>query len=93
MKFKVGDICLVIGGALNAKNIGAKVRVLRVNEHDAHSKLGNMYHCIGIDRELITEYGVIGREADFAESWLMKIEPDDPNAANDAVYHDDKAAA
>lgn len=78
---KCGDECIVIGGAFFAssfKNTGPNrgkrvtVKALR-GEHSVH---GRIWRCTGED--LVTEYGAKGSEADFAQSWLKKADPQAP---------------
>ena len=82
---KAGDLCEVVDG-LNGKdspNIGLVVRVLAyVGDH---SKWGRIWRCEA-------EYAVLGQvgvnvppgTADFAQTWLRKIEPPvQKSAAND----------
>lgn len=70
---KSGDKCLVISGALGDKgpNVGKEVVVGKLRGE--HSQFGRIWRCHG--EGLTTEYGGIGTEADFAQSWLQKIEP------------------
>jgi len=70
---KSGDRCEVIAGALGSKgpNIGKQVTVgdLR-GEHSEH---GRIWRCHG--EGLVTEFGALGTQADFAQSWLRKLPP------------------
>lgn len=73
---KTGDLCEVIDGlhGKHSPNIGLIVRV-RAYVGD-HSQFGRIWRCSA-------EYAVLGQagvnvppgEADFAQSWLRKIEP------------------
>jgi hypothetical protein len=84
---RAGDLAEVIGG-LNgtaSPNIGLAVRVLRyVGDH---SVLGRIWRCEA-------EYAVLGQEgrdvpagtADFAQSWLRKIEPPKADAVSKAAH-------
>lgn len=73
---KAGDACIVIAGAFGDKgpNVGKRVTVVQLRGE--HSMYGRIWRCQGTG--LITEYGVIGTQADFAAAWLQKIEPDAP---------------
>jgi hypothetical protein len=71
---KSGDRCEVIGGALGLKgpNVGKTVTVRSLRgEHSVH---GRIWMCEGPD--LVTEYGGLGTQADFAQSWLRKLPPE-----------------
>jgi len=70
---KKDDMCVVIGGALGPEspNKGKIVTVRQLKGE--HSEFGKIWKCEG--RELVTELGCLGMFADFASSWLKKIEP------------------
>lgn len=70
---KSGDNCTVIAGALGTTgpNVGKVVTVR--NLRGEHSQHGRIWRCTGAG--LVTEYGALADEADFAASWLKKIEP------------------
>jgi len=70
---KVGDMCVVIDGALGEKspNVGRIVSVRALKGE--HSVFGRIWQCEGVS--LVTEYGATGMFADFAACWLKKIEP------------------
>ena len=70
---KSGDRCEVIGGALGREgpNIGKLVTVGQLRGE--HSEHGRIWRCHG--EGLVTEYGALGTEADFAQSWLRKLPP------------------
>jgi hypothetical protein len=76
-----GDLCEVIAAALGLRgpNIGRLVIVKELRGE--HSKFGRIWRCEADG--LITECGVIGTQADFAQSWLRKLPPTVPHAAND----------
>lgn len=78
---KSGDLCEVIAGAfgLQGPNVGKLVTVKELRGE--HSKFGRIWRCTGPD--LTTEYGATGTQADFAQSWLRKLPPTVPHAAND----------
>ena len=83
---KAGDRCQVIWGLQGEKspNIGLIV-IVRAYVGD-HGRLGRMWRCEA-------EYAEIGHRgavstcppghADFAQSWLRKLPPTEPHAAND----------
>jgi hypothetical protein len=73
---KAGDLCEVVDGLLGkaSPNLGLIVKV--VSYVGDHSKLGRIWRC---DAEY-AERGQPGKDvpggmADFAQSWLRKIEP------------------
>lgn len=70
---KAGDVCEVIGGAFDTAgpNIGKMVTVRALKGE--HSEYGRIWQCEG--NGLTTEYGATGNFADFANSWLKKIPP------------------
>ena len=70
---KQGDRAHVVAGALGTTgpNIGKVVTVGQCQgEHSVH---GRIWRCYGDG--LITEYGAVAPDMDFAASWLRKIEP------------------
>lgn len=84
---KANDRCEVVDGLLgkNSPNLGLIVRVK--SYVGDHSQLGRIWRCEA-------EYAILGQEgknvptgqADFAQSWLKKIEPpEDKIAANDEI--------
>jgi hypothetical protein len=71
---KKGDRCEVIAGALGTQgpNVGKHVTVGQVRgDHSVH---GRIWRCHG--EGLVTEFGALGTEADFAQSWLRKLPPE-----------------
>lgn len=72
---KSGDRCEVIAGALGSQgpNIGKQVTVGSLRGE--HSEHGRIWRCHG--EGLVTEYGALGTEADFAQSWLRKLPPEE----------------
>jgi len=72
---KSGDRCQVIAGALGTEgpNIGKVVTVGQVRGE--HSEFGRIWRCHG--EGLVTEFGGLGTEADFAQAWLRKLPPDE----------------
>ncbi len=70
---KQGDRAYIVAGVLGDKgpNIGKTVTVGQCQgEHSLH---GRIWRCYG--EGLITEYGVVAPDMDFAADWLRKIEP------------------
>ena len=72
MRVEAGVICRVIGGT-DGLNIGKTVRV--ASFQGEHSKLGRIWRCTVLGGILVTEYGVVGIAADFAQSWLEPLRP------------------
>lgn len=72
MKIYCGQTCKVIGG-VDGMNIGKTVRV--ASFQGEHSKYGRIWRCTAVDCHLVTEYGVVGISADFAQDWLEPIDP------------------
>jgi hypothetical protein len=85
MRCKPGDLCEVIGGAFSLHNLGKIVEVIRW-EGD-HSKFGIIWHCKSSKPDLITEYGAVGNQADFADDWLRPIPKEKSPAANDERFN------
>lgn len=71
---KTGDRCEVIAGALgpSGPNVGKFVTVGQVRGE--HSEHGRIWRCHGDG--LVTEYGAVGNQADFAQAWLRKLPPE-----------------
>ena len=67
-----GVVCKVIGG-VDGLNIGKIVKV--ASFQGEHSKYGRIWRCTTEGDPLITEYGVVGIAADFAQNWLEPIPP------------------
>jgi hypothetical protein len=78
---KAGDLCEVIAGAFGiaGPNVGKQVTVKELRGE--HSQFGRIWRCEG--RDIISEFGAVGGQADFAQSWLRKLPPTVPHAAND----------
>lgn len=77
---QAGDMAEVVGGLGRGKspNIGQRVRV--VSFQGEHSRHGRIWRCTGDNVQQLADagtYQVMGW-ADFAQSWLRKIEPDAP---------------
>jgi hypothetical protein len=70
---KSGDRCEVIAGALGSEgpNVGKLVTVGELRGE--HSEHGRIWRCHG--QGLVTEFGALGNQADFAQSWLRKLPP------------------
>ena len=86
MRVEAGVICKVVGG-VDGLNIGKIVRVASLQGE--HSKYGRIWRCTTAGEQLITEYGAVGIAADFAQDWLMPI---DPPAVPNAKEMEKKAA-
>ena len=71
MNVAPGDLAEVID-SVDGLMVGRIVEVLYWAGE--HSRLGTIWTCHCKD-ELVTEYGGVGNEADFADGWLRKIEP------------------
>jgi hypothetical protein len=75
-----GDLCEVVAGLGRDKspNLGLTVRV--VSLRGEHSQHGRIWRCEGPGVHQLTDAGtyVVTGMADFAQSWLRKIEPDGP---------------
>ena len=71
---RTGDRCVVIAGALGSDgpNVGKHVTVGQLR--GKHSEFGRIWRCHG--EGLVTEFGALGTEADFAQSWLRKLPPE-----------------
>jgi len=86
---KSGDRCEVIAGALGltGPNVGKFVTVGQVRGE--HSEYGRIWRCHG--EGLVTEYGAVGTEADFAQAWLRKLPPETlaPPQREEVLHHDD----
>jgi hypothetical protein len=72
-----GDRCLVVGGLGQSKspNIGLTVTVQSFQGE--HSGRGRIFRCTGQGIKQLTDTGayVETNEADFAVSWLQRIDP------------------
>ena len=80
---KAGDLCEVIDGTFEQKspNVGKRVVVRQVRGE--HTQLGRIWRCAGVD--LITEFGVVGTEMDFAQAWLRKLPPEAPTVKSETL--------
>lgn len=82
---KAGDLCEVIGGQgqIKSPNIGLQVTV--ASFQGEHSRLGRIWRCQGPGVQQLTDAGtyVVTGWADFAQTWLRKIEP--PTRDTDAT--------
>jgi hypothetical protein len=82
---KSGDLCEVITGlgGPQSPNVGLRVRVCDLMGE--HSRFGRVWRCKGDEIKQLTDaggYEVTGW-ADFPASWLRKLPPVTPHAAND----------
>ena len=71
---KSGDTCLVISGSFGDKSPNVGKRVTVINLVGEHSEFGRIWRCTG--NQLTTEFGAVGNESQFAQSWLKKIPQD-----------------
>ena len=73
-----GDKCLVVGGLGldRSPNLGLTVKVLSLQGE--HSGRGRIWRCEGEGVSQLTDAGTyqVTGWADFAASWLQRIEPD-----------------
>ena len=86
---KSGDRCELIAGALGVSgpNVGKTVTVRSLRGE--HSVFGRIWMCQG--EGLTTEFGATGTQCDFAQSWLRKLPPTKPHAANDETKLKERA--
>lgn len=85
MNVKPGDLARVICTALgpNGAAVGCIVRVLpdpsEIPYSIPHTLHGKMWRCALVKgaNQLVTEYGGVGNEADFADDWLVRIDPEE----------------
>lgn len=77
-KVEPGVICRVIGSALgNGPSIGRIVQAQSKYAHE-HTVWGPIWRCTAADgKDLVTEHGGVGQNADFAEDWLEVLEDDE----------------
>jgi len=70
-RVKPGDMARVIKSH-DGINVGIEVEVCSFQ--GMHSKLGVIWRCRA-RQEIVTYMGGVGHFADFADDWLLKIEP------------------
>ena len=75
---KSGDTCLVISGSFGDKSPNVGKRVTVINLVGEHSEFGRIWRCGG--NQLTTEFGAVGNESQFAQSWLKKLPPETPKS-------------
>lgn len=73
MRFKPGDSAKVIN-SIDGASVGLIVQI--VSYAGEHSKYGPIWRCQS-KGTIVTEFGGIGNEADFADEWLEPIVPPD----------------
>jgi hypothetical protein len=80
---KANDRCEVIAGALGVRgpNVGKTVIVNCLRGE--HSVFGRIWRCSG--KDLVSEFGAVGTHSEFAQSWLRKLPPTEPHAANEEI--------
>lgn len=75
---QAGDVCLVVDaiGQHKSPNTGKTVTV--ISFRGEHSRFGRMWRCNGKDIMQLNDNGEYMNTgwADFAQSWLQKIEPE-----------------
>lgn len=71
MRCEQGDLAHVIK-SVDGAAVGKTVQVIRYMGE--HSLYGPVWRCRCKD-ELMTEYGGLGKELDFADDWLEPIKP------------------
>jgi hypothetical protein len=71
MHVKQGDMAEVIQ-SIDGASVGLIVNV--VAYQGEHSLYGPIWRCRS-NSNIVTEFGGVGHEADFADDWLRKIEP------------------
>ena len=71
---KTGDRCEVVEGVFgkDSPNLGKIVTV--ISYEGDHSVHGRIWMCRG--KGLATEYGGVGEQTSFAQSWLRKLPPE-----------------
>ena len=78
-----GDKCVVISGAFGAQSPNAGQVVTVLHARGEHSQHGIIWRCAG--EGLVTEYGAMGTQADFAARWLRKLPTVGPAAKTKEV--------
>lgn len=89
-KITPGATCLVIGSANGPKgpSVGRKVIALSLWAHE-HTLHGPIWRCRSADgKELVSEHGGVGMEADFASDWLLVQDPEPPKELPRIVEND-----
>jgi hypothetical protein len=85
MRCKQGDLAIV-EESIDGLSVGKIVQVVKyIGEH---SQYGPIWRCRGKD-QLVTEYGAVGQTADFADSWLRPIRPDNTKEETEETVSDD----
>lgn len=82
---KAGDRCEVINalGGVKSPNLGLTVTV--ASFQGEHSRLGRIWRCEGKDVSQLDDAGnyFLAGWAEFPATWLRKLPPPEPHAAND----------
>lgn len=77
---KPGALCRVIGG-VDGINVGKIVRVSHLAGF--HEQFGPIWTAISVDGDIVTEYGGVTPDADFAAEWLEVLPPEEPKTKVD----------
>jgi hypothetical protein len=74
---QAGDLCIVVGGLGQRKSPNLDLTVTVISLQGEHSQYGRIWRCKGEFIKQLTDAGtyIVTGEADFAQSWLQKIEP------------------
>lgn len=80
---KTNDPCEVISGVFGEQSPNVGKRVTVIEFRGDHSEYGRIWLCAG--ENLTTEYGGVGTEAQFAQSWLKKLPPVTPTPVQKEV--------
>lgn len=87
---KSGDTCIVVGGALGVRkqpNLNREVIVEKLRGE--HSEFGRIWRCRSKDgaplvrQDPFSHQDVPVQTADFAQSWLQKVDPLPPKVAQE----------
>ncbi len=83
-----GDRCLVVGGLGRGKSPNIGLTVTAKSAQGEHSTLGRIWMCEGAGVQQLTDAGTyqVTGWADFASSWLQRIEPDPNVRAKERAY-------
>ena len=71
MNVKQGDLAEVVQ-SVDGHSVGMIVQVVQFMGE--HSQYGPIWRCRSRD-DIVTEYGAVGKTADFADDWLRPLKP------------------
>lgn len=71
MNVKQGDLAEVVQ-SIDGHSVGMIVQVTQFMGE--HSQYGPIWRCRSND-DIVTEYGAVGKTADFADDWLRPLKP------------------